>query len=85
MTTYEWLVEKWNKKELKEKARRKTTHFAKNETLAVINEKARLHNMSYGQYVLARENGQFQEEYGTKIKLKHSPRTAFCKIRKFYN
>ena len=57
--------------------------FAKNETLAQINEKARMRNMSYGQYVLARENGQFQEDYGTKVHLAYSPRQAFCKTRRY--
>lgn len=85
MTIYDYLADKWEKKAVREQALRKMNHFAKNETLAVINEKARLHNMSYGQYVLARENGQFENEYGTKIEMKHSPRTAFCKTKKYYN
>ena len=74
--------EKWETKEKVEKGN-KLMGFAKNETLAQINEKARMHNMSYGQYVLARENGQFREDYGTKVKLAYSPRQAFCKVRRF--
>ena len=59
--------------------------FAKNETLAVVNEKARIHNMTYGKYVQARENGEFEEEYGTIPKMKHEPRTAWRKnTRKNY-
>lgn len=83
MTTFEWLQSKWEKRATQEKAQKQLPMFAKNETLAQINEKARMHNMSYGQYVLARENGQFQEDYGTKVKLAYSPRQAFCKVRRF--
>ena len=82
MTTYEWIKQKWETKEKVEKGN-KLMGFAKNETLAQINEKARMHNMSYGQYVLARENGHFREDYGTKVKLAYSPRQAFCKVRRF--
>lgn len=82
MTTYEWLQKKWEVKEKITKGH-KQMGFAKCETLAQINEKARLHNLSYGQYVLARENGQFREDYGTTVKLAYSPRQAFCKTRKY--
>ena len=82
MTVYEWLKNKAEQREIQEKARRKMPIFANNETLPVINEKARLHNMSYGTYVLARENGEFREEYGTIPKMKHEARTAWCKNKK---
>ena len=82
MTTYDWIKQKWENREKVEKGN-KLMGFAKNETLAQINEKARMHNMSYGQYVLARENGQFREDYGTKVKLAYAPREAFCKTRRY--
>lgn len=82
MTVYEWVKMKWEKREKLQKSN-KALAFSKNETLVQINEKARLHNLSYGQYVLARENGMYKEEYGTVVSLKHSPREAFCKARRF--
>lgn len=82
MTTYDWIKQKWENREKVEKGN-KLMGFAKNETLAQINEKARMYNMSYGQYVLARENGQFREDYGTKVKLAYAPREAFCKKRRY--
>lgn len=56
--------------------------FAEHETLEQINEKARLHGLSYGKYVLARYNGQFADDALTRIELKHEHRLAYCKVRK---
>lgn len=81
MTTYELLQENWKKRTMIDTAQKKNA-FAKNETLVIINEKARMHHLSYGQYVLAREQGKFQEDYGKTIKLPEYHRTAFCRIRK---
>lgn len=56
--------------------------FTKDETLEVINEKARLRGMSYGQYVHARYHGQFTEDALKNIKLKHEHRVAYMKNHK---
>lgn len=56
--------------------------FAEHETLAQINEKARLRGLSYGRYVLARYSGQFREDALKELDLKHEHRVAYCKVRK---
>lgn len=56
--------------------------FTDTETLAQINEKARLHGLSYGYYVLARMEGKFKEDALHDIKMNHEKRYAFCKTRK---
>lgn len=56
--------------------------FAKTETLPIINEKARMRGLSYGKYVLAREQGQFAEDKHMKLKLNHEHRLAFMARQK---
>lgn len=79
MTVYEYLKEKWKTQEVQEATRRIMKHFASSETIPIINEKARRRGMSYGKYVLARENGRFEEDKYVKIKLTHESRLAWCR------
>ena len=82
MTVYAMLQEKWHKKELQDKARRCEPVFGKNETLAVINEKARLRGLTYGYYVLAREQGLYEEDKAIKVQMKYNSHNAFCRHSK---
>lgn len=79
MTVYEYLADKWDKRDKQECMLHMTTVFAKNETLAIINEKARLRDMTYGKYVQAREQGLFNEDRDMKVKMAHKPMKAFTR------
>ena len=56
--------------------------FASHETLAQLNEKARRRGMSYGKYVQARYNGQFQEDAQQKLDLRYEARQAYLSSRR---
>ena len=77
MTTYEQLAERWKVRNTIDERRTKINVFTKDETLPIINEKARMRGLSYGQYVLARTYGLYMEDSLTKIKLKHEHRVSF--------
>ena len=79
MTVYDYLKDKWEKREQHECMLRMTTAFGKHETLAIINEKARLRDMTYGKYVQAREQGLFNEDRDMKVKMAHKPMKAFTR------
>ena len=46
-------------------------------SLVQMNEKARLHGLSYGQYVLQCWFGNFPEDAGKVVPLNHEHRVAF--------
>lgn len=75
--TYEQLAERWKVRNTIDEHRTKIKVFTKDETLPIINEKARMRGLSYGQYVLARTYGLYMEDSLTKIKLKHEYRVSF--------
>lgn len=79
MTVYEYLADKWDKRDKQERMLHMATVFGKNETLAIINEKARLRDMTYGKYVQAREQGLFIEDRSMKVKMAHKPMKAFTR------
>ena len=79
MTVYEYLAYKWEKRDKQECMLHMTTVFGKHETLAIINEKARLRDMSYGKYVLAREQGLYSEDRNMNVKMAHKPMKAFTR------
>ena len=79
MTVYEYLADKWEKRDKQERMFHMTTVFGKHETLAIINEKARLRDMTYGKYVQAREQGLFNEDRDMKVKMAHKPMKAFTR------
>ena len=80
--TYEQLAEGWKVRNTIDEHRTKINVFTKDETLPIINEKARMRGLSYGQYVLARTYGLYMEDSLTKIKLKHEHRVSFMAHRK---
>lgn len=82
MTTYEQIAEKWKVRNTIDEHRLKTNPFTKHETLAVINEKARMRGLTYGQYVLKRTFGYFLEDSLMNIKLNKEHRERFCKVTK---
>ena len=82
MTTYEWLQDKWKTREMQEKVQEKMPTFARSETLPIINEKARMRNLSYGKYVLAREQGLYAEDKYMDLSLNHEHRVAFMAHQK---
>ena len=82
MTTYKALAERWKVRNTIDEHRTKVNVFTKDETLSIINEKARMRGLSYGQYVLARTYGYFMEDSLQKIKLKYDHRVRFCKTGK---
>ena len=57
--------------------------FTDTETLSQIAEKARARGLSYGYYVLAREQGKFKEDALHDIKLNHERRYRFCKDKRY--
>lgn len=75
--TYEQLAERWKVRDTIDEHRTKINVFTKDETLPIINEKARMRGLSYGQYALARTYGLYMEDSLTKIKLKHEDRVSF--------
>ena len=77
MTQYEALAERWKVGNTIDEHRIKVNVFTKDETLPIINEKARMRGMSYGQYVLARTYGYYMEDALQKIKIKHEHRVSF--------
>ena len=77
MVTYEQLAERWKVRNKIDEHRNKVNVFTKDETLPIINEKARMRGLSYGQYVLARTYGYYMEDGLTKIKLKCEHKVAF--------
>ena len=79
---YSYLQEKWEKHNKQERMLHMTTVFGKHETLAIINEKARLRDMTYGKYVQAREQGLYSEDRDMKIKMAHKPMKAFTRSHK---
>lgn len=72
----------WEKRAKQEEAKKHRKVFGDDETLAIINEKARLRGMTYGQYVLERENGKYAEDRLMKPDMNHEHRTQFCRVRK---
>lgn len=77
MTEYEKQTEKWKLINSLDKSRRNANPFTKDETLPIINEKARMRGLSYGQYVNARIHGLYTEDAFKKIKLKYEYRVSF--------
>ena len=82
MTEYEALAERWKVRNTIDEHRTKANVFTKDETLPIINEKARMRGLSYGQYVLARTFGYYLEDSLQKIKLRHEYRVSFMKHTK---
>ena len=80
--TYEQLAERWKVRNTIDEHRTKINVFTKDETLPIINEKARMRGLPYGQYVLARTFGLYMEDSLTKIKLKHEHRVSFMAHQK---
>lgn len=79
---FSYLQEKWEKRDKQERMLHMTTVFGKHETLAIINEKARLRGLSYGKYVQAREHGLYSEDKNMSLKLGHKPMKAFTRSHK---